>query len=223
MDGYLLIQRFTLLHDGSNQGWQSAYLAFHVAARLGASLQVLLVDSAIDNEMITQRAVQVEVGGRAAGLAIRSRLVPDFTVEVVAGYAAGSAGLFVPRQLIQNGKNAERLLETLACPLWIVTGDSEIRKMALLVDDVAADKGLVDYTATLSHRLQESLIGLVLEESLAAARNSYAFLTWQPLPDFVPSKIAVILNKLGHNILFLPVSGISLVYDLSINCVVYPA
>ncbi|MFZ0548366.1 MAG: hypothetical protein WAM60_23160 [Candidatus Promineifilaceae bacterium] len=217
------MQRFTLFHDGSNQGWQVVYLAYHVAARLGASLLVLLVDPTIDNEMIAQRAAQVEVGGRAAGLAIRSRLITDFTVEMVAKHASGSAGLFVPGRLIQVEKSADQLLEALSCPLWIVSEDSEIHKMALLVNDVVAEKGLIDYTTSLSNRLQEPLIGLVQEDKLATARAYDVTLPWWPLPDFSSDQIDALLNQLGYNILFLPISEINLVFDLSINCVVYPA
>jgi hypothetical protein len=223
LEGYPLMQRFTLLHDGSNYGWQAAYLAFHLSARLGAPLLVLLVDSAIDSEIIVQRTNQVEVGGRAAGVVISTRLVTDFSVEVVAENAAGSDALFVPRQLILDGKHAARFLEALSCPLWIVLEESEIRNMAVVVNNAAADKGLIDYTTTLSHRLQESLIGLAREDAVASMRYLYAFLPWHPLPDFSPAKIAATLDQLDNDTLFLPVSGISLIYELPINCVVYPA
>jgi hypothetical protein len=223
LEGIPLMQRFTLLHDGSNHGWQAVYLAFHLSARLGAPLLVLLVDSAIDREMIVQRTNQVEVGGRAAGVVIGTRLVTDFSVKVVAENAAGSDGLFAPRQLIQDGKHAARFLEALSCPLWIVSKESEMRNMAVMVNKAAADKGLIDYTATLSHRLQESLIGLARENAVATMRDLYAHLSWHPLHDFSPAKIAATLDELDNDILFLPVSVISLVNELPVNCVVYPA
>jgi hypothetical protein len=102
LDGYPLMQRFTLLHDGSDQGWQAAYLAFHIAAQLGAPLFALLVGSASDEKILARNASQVEVGGRAAGLVIKTRLVTEFSVDIVEENVADSDGLFVPRRLIPD-------------------------------------------------------------------------------------------------------------------------
>jgi len=66
------MQRFTLLHDGSPQAWQAAYLAFHIAAQLGAPLRVLLFDADDDQDMLAKNASQIEVGGHAAGVNVRT-------------------------------------------------------------------------------------------------------------------------------------------------------
>lgn len=217
------MQRFTLLHDGSKYGWQAAYLAFHLSARLGAPLLVLLVEPAVDRDLIAQRATQVEVGGRAAGLEIKTSLVQDFSAEVVADHTAGSNGLIVPRQLVQDEKLLARYVETLSCPMWIVTEESEMRRMAVLVNNAAADNSPLEQAASLSNRLQEPLSGLALGDTIASLHQTYASLSWHRLPDFAPESVAGALDQLDINILFLPLSAISLVSALQINCVVCPA
>jgi len=106
------MQRFTLIHNGSQQGWQAAYLAFHIAAQLGAPLLVWLVDSATDKKVLAQRATQVEVGGRAAGVAIETRLVMEFPIRTLVENKSTVDGIFLPHQLIPNGETAARLLES---------------------------------------------------------------------------------------------------------------
>jgi hypothetical protein len=221
--GSALMQRFTLLHDGSDLGWQAAYLAFHLSARLGAPLLVLLGEPKIDREMIAQRANQLEVGGRAAGLEIRIRPVTDFSVDVVVENAAGSNGLIVPRGLLQDNHVPATFLEKLSCPLWIVARESEMRHMAVLVKDPAADMGLIARSASLSNRLQEPLIGLATQDSIAFLTQSYPACSWHRIADFSPAKIVKVLDQLDINILFLPVSRLSLASEVPVNCVVYPA
>jgi hypothetical protein len=217
------MQRFTLLHDGSDQGWQTAYLAFHIATQLGAPLMVLLADPAADSKTLAQRATQIEVGGRAAGVAIGTRLVADFSVEVVTPIATGSDGLFVPRRLIPDGKTALRYLEAFSQPLWIVSKESEMHKMAVLVDDLIANETLVSYTITLSRRIQQSLTGLVRENESGSIPKADASITWMSLPTFIHTEITAAVQRLDAGLLFIPASRISLVDNLPINCVVYPA
>jgi hypothetical protein len=223
LDGYPLMQRFTLLHDGSDQGWQAAYLAFHIAAQLGAPLFALLVGSASDEKILARNASQVEVGGRAAGLVIKTRLVTEFSVDIVEENVADSDGLFVPRRLIPDEETAARFLEASSCPLWIVSKEAEMHKMAVLVDDLAADKALITFTATLSNRLQQSLTGLVRKDEIALTSDTDESISWLPLEDFSPAEINATLNQLGAGLLFLPLSRLSLVHELSLNCVIYPA
>jgi len=217
------MQRFTLIHDGSDQGWQAAYLAFHVAAQLGAPLLVLLADPAADSETLVQRATQIEVGGRAAGVAIGTRLMTDFSVDVVTKNASGSDGLFIPRRLIPDWKSALQYLEAFSHPLWIVSTESEMHKMAILVDDFAANETLVNHTVTLARRLQQSLTGLVRVNELASIPRVDASIAWMSLPVLTPAEITVAIQQLEADLLFVPASGVSLVNELSINCVVYPA
>ncbi len=219
----VLMQRFTLLHDSSRYGWQAAYLAFHLSARLGAPLLVLLVEPAIDRELIAQRATQVEVGGRAAGLEIKTGLVQSFSVEAVADHAAVSNGLIVPRQLVQDELLLARFLDTLSCPLWVVTKESEMRKMAVLASNVTTEDSLVTQAASLANRLQVPLVGLARQETFAALTQRYRAISWHRIPDFSPVKITGALSELDVEILFLSVSDLSMAIQLPVNCVICPA
>ena len=216
------MQRFTLLHDGSKQGWQVAYLAFHVAAQLGAPLLVLLTDSALAPDALIQRAAQVEVGGRAAGVTIKTHQVADFSVDVVTQYADDSDGLFVPQRLIPDWKTALRYLEAFSRPLWIVSRESEMRKMAVLVDNLDPNETLVNYTVTLSHRLQQSLTGIVLDSEPISVSKSDAPIDWVSLHVIDPVEINTALQQIEADLFFIPASRISLIDELPLNYVVYP-
>ena len=119
------MQKFTLLNDGSVQGWRATYLAFHVAAQLGAPLQALLINSNNDEETLEQRAAHIEIGGRAAGVAIETRLLTDFSVDFLKGQPTVIDGLFVPHRLVPNEVSAALFLEACSCPLWITSQEPE--------------------------------------------------------------------------------------------------
>lgn len=221
-DGYTFMQRFTLIHDGSDQGWQAAYLAFHVAAQLGAPLLVLLVDSTTDKKILARRATQIEVGGRAAGVAIGTRFVTDFSVHVVLENATDSDGLFVPHNLIPDGEAALRFLEALSCPIWVVSHEAKSHKLAVLVSDLVTDEKLISYTAVLSHRLQQALIGLIRKDEHTSTAPSDTISTWIPLSNFAPREITTALVQNDIDMLFVPASRSSLIQDLNSICVVCP-
>lgn len=217
------MQRFTLIHDGSNQSWQAAYLAFQIAARLGAPLLALLVDTAADSKNLTQRAAQVEVGGRAAELSIKIRFVTDPSVKALADNAAGSNGLFIPRRIIPDGETASRFLEVLSCPVWIVSKNEELREMAVLVDDLDSNRSLIDFTTTLSSRIQLPLTGLIPSNQFAQIPKNGDPINWLPLDDMSQQAIAIAIKGRNASLLFLPASNVSLLSKLSMNCVVFPA
>jgi len=216
------MQRFTMIHDGSNQGWQAAYLAFHLSARLGAPLLVLLVNSTLDKKVLIQRAAQVEVGAHAADVVIETRLMSETSVNSLINHAGAVDGVIVPHRFVTKQETAQRFLDALSCPLWIVSKDSEIREMALLVDDFAADARLINYTATLSHRIKQSLSGLVREGELDASPKKTTAINWLSIPDFSADMIMAALSRVDANLLFLPVSKLALVNELSMNCVICP-
>jgi len=222
MDGYFLMQRFTLLHDGSEQGWQSAYQAFHIATQLGAPLSVLLVDGTDDKDALVKRATQIEIGGRAAGIAIETKIITEISVEAVVANNTKSDGLFIPRSLISDRLAVRKLLQVSSCPLWIVSKESEMHGMAVLVDNSVVDEALVHYAAILSHRIQQPLTGLIREGELEKLKKSDASIHWSPLPDFSPAGIATALNRLDIDLCFFPSSKLSQIDELGINCVVVP-
>jgi hypothetical protein len=215
------MQRFTLIHDGSNQGWQAAYLAFRVAARLGAPLRVLLGDST-DEEMLIQRATQVEIGGRAAGVVIRTRMVADFSLDILVENTSAIDGLFLPRRLVPDEETVARFLEALTCPLWIVSQGPEFNKMAVLVSDLVADEKLIHYTTILSHRLQQPLVGFVQEKELVSAAQSDVEFDWELLQNFSSRAINSTIDQLNIGLFFVSASKTSLINELTSNCIVFP-
>jgi len=221
-DGTLLMQRFTLVHDGSKQGWQTAYLAFYIATQLGAPLSVLIVGEAGDKTELANRAAQVEIGGHAAGVVIGTQRIEEFTINTVMKHISNSDGLFVPRHFIPDEKTALRFLEALSCPLWLASKKIKMQGVAMLVGDLAGDKAMIDYTTTLSQRIQQSLTGLVLERKLGLIPKSDTT-NWLSLSEFSQAEIKKALNRINASLLILPASSFTLAGNLSINCVLYPA
>lgn len=216
------MQRFTLIHDGSTQGWQAAYLAFQIAARLGAPLLGLLVDPATDWERLSRWASQVEVGGRAAELSIDIRFVTDSSLEIIIENTRGSNGLFVPRRLVPDGETAARFLEALACPLWVVSREATLGKVVMLVQDPAGDESMIAYTKSLSLRTQQSLIGFVRPDDIELARESDSLISWYSLTDFSQERILVAVADHEASLLFLPRSDLAMLEASSVNCVIFP-
>jgi hypothetical protein len=216
------MQRFTVIHDGSDQGWQAVYLAFHIAAQLGAPLVALLIGSTSDKKILAQNASQVKVGGHAAGVVIDTQLVTKFSVEAVKETVTNSDGLFVPRRLIIERNSAAHFLQALSKPLWIVSKETAMHKMAVLVEDLVADKALIDYTKILSGRIQQSLTGLVRADAPAMPFQADASIAWMSLLDFSAAEIIAALQQLKVGLLFIPFSRIALVNQLLVNCVVFP-
>lgn len=217
------MQHFSVIHDGSDQGWQAAYLAFHMAARLGAPLRALLTESPAEKKAHAQRATQIEVGGRAAGVAVESRLITDFSVANIVENCKGTNGLFVPRRLIPDEKTAHRFLRALSCPLWLVSMESAMDGMVMLIGDYASDEALIHYAMTLSGRIQLPLTGLVQQNEFPSISKSNPDIIWQPIPDLTPLAIATALKQVNASLLFLSIAYFSLADELPINCVIYPA
>jgi hypothetical protein len=218
-----LMQRFTLLHDGSSQGWQTAYLAFDVSARLGAPLQVLLLDSTADQELLTQNAMQLQTVGRAAGVNLETQIVADFSTESVARSGAVINGLFLPHRLLPDEATAARLLKTLSCPLWIVADELRTRQMAVLVENLTSDEDLIAYAVILSQRMSETLTGLILfNEETSQRLQSSPEMAWMPLQDFSEARIVSALDQLHADLLCIKHSKFSLARGLGRTCLVYP-
>jgi len=214
------MHKFTLLHDGSDQGWQATYLAFHVAARLGAPLQVLLVGHG--EKTHDENATQVEVGGRAAGVTIDARLLIDFSIERLKKNVATTDGLFIPLRLVPDGNAVSRFLEAYHCPLWIVSKDSENRGLGVLIKDSAQDTQLLAYVKTLSNRLQQSVIVLVAETMPETfLKTELAGLTWKRVPGVSPENIAQSMIQHHIDLLFVSVSDQDLLDKVPGTLVIY--
>ncbi len=218
-----MIQRYVLLHDGSTQSWQSAYLAFHVAAQLGASLLVILVNPSAEKIDLSNIASQVEVGARAAGVAIETNQASEFTVDILPAILESMDGLIIPQQLMRDLDPKSGYLEALSCPTWIVSKDPEVDGMVVLVANLNETEELVRYAVNLSHRLQQSLIGLVQESHKVIEPNDQMAITWISLPNFNRAVIKATLDQIGSGLLVTSYSTLPLVENLSVNLIVYPA
>lgn len=220
------MQRYTLIHDGSDQSWQATYLAFHIAARLGAPLQAFFIDSGSDKATLSQRAAQVEISGRAAGVTTTSHLLPDFSVDTLREYLPATDGLFLPAHLTPVREVVARFLEAVSCPLWIVSKVSEIpeiNEMAVWVNDPVRDLPLINYSKAVSHRLQQSLTGLIEESKLSLIPDSETpTFKWRTLPSLRLAEILPMLKKLNTDLLFISAANLLVPDKLPCNLVIYP-
>lgn len=224
MDGYYQMQQFSLLHNGSAQSWQAAYLAFHIAARLGAPLQVLLIGSSKkDKVSLAQWAAQLETGGRAACVTIETRLLMDFSMDALKDSITSIDGLFAPDHFVPDGKTAELFLDEFSCPLWIVSQGANFREMAILVDNLIKDNHMIADIKILSHRLQQSLSGLIAEKNVAATpKNDSPTFTWIPLSSLSRANIISSLKTHDIDLLFISAENAYMVNKLPCNCVIFP-
>lgn len=216
------MQHFTVIHDDSDLGWQAAYLAFHIAARLGAPLRALLIESPTDKKARAQRASQIEVGGRAAGVAVESRSIRNFSVANIVENCKGTNGLFIPRRLIPDEDTARRFLEALSCPLWLVSMKSAMDGMVVLIGDSASDEALIRYALTLSVRIQLPLTGFVHQNEFPTISKSNPDIPWQALPDLTSLELTAALEQVKASLLFLSISHFSLTEESPVNCIVFP-
>ena len=215
------MQRFTLLHDDTAAGWHAAYLAFHVAARLGSPLQVFLANSSQKN--LKQQAAQVEISGRAAGVTIETRSVDDFSTETLTQVMTAADGLFTSLRLCPDGKAVSRFSEAFSCPIWVVSREARKHRMAVLAGDGSAGQELILYTSALSHRLRQTLIGLIPAGTPTPNIPDDPAITWVSLPGLSPSAITTILEERGVNLLFFPAVHSSLLGLVPANCVIFPS
>ncbi len=149
-----------MIHDGSAQGWQTAYMAFHVAARLHASLLAISLAKSNNRESSAERILKMGVGARAAGLMLRTGTIHELTAEAVAAQAGGSGALLLPKDLFQDMALAPAQVEALACPVWLISHEHEIRRLGVVVNDAVSVKGALHYASTLALRLNQPLICL---------------------------------------------------------------
>jgi len=217
------MQRFTLLHDGSAQGWHATYLAFHIAARLGAPLQVLHTRSEEETETLKDLAVHVATGAHAAGVDVETRLLADFSMDSLKKNITSVDGLFLPPRLLPDREAVSLFLEAFSCPLWIVSLESQPTDLAVLINDPLKDTYLMSYARTLSIRLEESLIAFVLDEQFESTlKPELSGIKWKSLQEFSPSQINEALEQLQISLLLLPESSISLSKNLNCNYVIHP-
>jgi hypothetical protein len=216
------MQKYTLIHNGSDQGWKTVYLAFHVSAQLGAPLLVLILDPGANKESFSKKAAEVKVGGHAAGVSIQTRLITELSMDIVTKIASDSNGLFVPADLIPDQQSASNFVRVISCPIWIISKDDELCEMAVLLDDPAMNETMINYAVSLSKRTKQSLTRLIHKDKPPSAPESNEPIAWLELSEFSKSEISTALTRLNASLLFLSESSLSYLFELSINSVVFP-
>jgi hypothetical protein len=218
------MQRYSLFHDGSDQSWQATFLAFHVTARLGATLQVHLVGEESDSNSKVRETIaqQVAVGGRAAGITIETQHWPDFAMEQLEVLGAQD-GLIAPFSLFPNIESILYSLEFINCPLWLISQSAESYVMAILAADIDPSKAMIDFARALSARLQSNLKGLTMADQLKMAEDTYPDVGWHEFlrPESVLLKALV--TKVKANLLVISHSDLELAYELDRNLILHPS
>ena len=114
-------------------------------------------------------------------------------------------------------------LDAFSCPLWAVSVQSKPDALAVLVNDVAQDTGLISFTKTLSNRLQQSLAALVLGEHFdTALKSDPSDLKWISLPTFTQEDVTHALDQLHADLLFISTTSLSMLENMPGNLVIYP-
>ena len=216
------MQRFVLIHNGSNQAWQTAYLAFHVSASLGARLMVLIIDPIDSNNPLSYSAKQIEIAGRTAGVVIETLKVNSSITDILVEYTREIDGIFIPRIFIPDAEVLNHYLDIVSCPIWIVTQNAEHNKMAILIENLSKEISFIDYAITLASRLQHSLTGLIQNSEPGFSHLSDFDINWYSLTDFSNKEISMALKRLEANLLFFSKKNASIIENLSINFVVFP-
>jgi hypothetical protein len=216
------MQKFLLIHNGSNQAWQTAYLAFHVSGSLGAPLMVVISGLSEDKDHQNFNAKQVEIAGRAAGVAIQTIESKKPIINFLADNTEKIDGLFLPRKLIPDMEVLSQYLKLVACPIWVVNQDAEHDEMAIIINKTFIMKSFVDYAVKLASRLQHNLTGLIQNSESGFSRLSDYDINWYAMTDFSFEEIAIALNRLGANLLFIDGKNASFLDDFQINFVVFP-
>ena len=222
MEKTFLIQRFTLLHDGSAQSWPATYLAFHITARLGALLNVLMMPSADGRVSFETQASDIQVGGRAAGIEVTIQRVDDQSPAALREFLLPTDSLLVPSHLAPDGNSVQALLKMATCPIWVLSGEMEIRKLAFIANRFAAEQSSVRYATMLSQRLQNPLTIIIQSDQLPLTEERDHSLTWFPLTSYSTHDIKTALTEIAPSLFFIPVSQAHLIGQVFINCVVYP-
>lgn len=151
------MQKIAVIHDGNTQGWETVYLAIHVAARMGASLLVLTLADGEAEGSASGQAEKIHTGARAAGLSAEIGVLGQLTPEEILQKAGEPYVLMLPKDLARAEGLLVELSAKIACPIWVVTAKYEIRQLGAWFEP--PDQGpVVRYATTLARRLGQPLV-----------------------------------------------------------------
>jgi nucleotide-binding universal stress UspA family protein len=151
------MQKIAAIHDGNTQGWETVYLAIHVAARMGASLLVLTLVGGEAEASSSGQAEKILTGARAAGLSAETSVLEQLSPEAILQKAGEPYMLMLPKDLARGDGLLEQLSAKIACPIWVVTAKYEIRQLGAWLE--RPDQGTaVRYATALARRLGQPLV-----------------------------------------------------------------
>ena len=212
--------KFVLVHDGTDLGWQAAYRAFHVAARLGASLLAVVIDSRLNADDLVQAAAEIKVGGNAARIILTTSVIAEFTEEKLVKQVIPGDGLFLPRHLVPDEQTALRFLDRLGNPIWAIATQAEINRMGVFIPEQSTDLQAISYARLMANRMRKPLVGF---SNLARSDRADPGVEWVEVRD---SSDQAVFDAVDENeidlLIFLP-SQVRLLNSLPINCVIFRA
>lgn len=212
-----MIQQITAIHDGSTQGWHTAYVAFNMAARLSASLLVIsLADGEADAGLVEQIA-RIEIGARAAGLSFETVTVHSVSVDAIVARAEGTHTLLLPRDLLNAESLALALVEALSCPVWLIPGELEIRRLGIILNDPGGEEYALQYASALAYRWNQPLICLARKPGpVALSQDSKRVeFIWSLLDDLSAAAIEQEIGRKQLDMLVFTISQAWLVSELA--------
>jgi hypothetical protein len=151
------MQKIAAIHDGGAQGWETLYLAIHLAARLGSPLLVLALPGGDDEPAPSLRAEKIRTGAAAAGIPVEILPVPHLGAGALLDLAGDLFTLLLPKDLVSEPGRLPALVEALCCPIWAVTERCEIRRLATL-EVSTREPASSRYAPLLAQRLGQPLL-----------------------------------------------------------------
>lgn len=210
---------FVLIHDGTELGWQAAYRAFHVTARLGASLLALVIDAELDADELAQHAAEIKIGGNAARINLTTRVITEFSQEKLLQNIQAGDGVFLPRHLVPDEKTAVWYLERLENPLWVISTKAEINMMGVLSTGGGEDRYAVNYATLLSNRMRKPLVGF---SGIREAGEADPGMGWVVIDEHSPQSLLEALSEKEVDLMVIPASQIHFFSQSPVNIVIFP-
>jgi len=181
------MQTVVAIHDGTSQGWETAYLAFHVAARLVTSLLILSLPVDQEGYSLSEQSEKILTGGRAAGLTVETRGIEGMTAEHISRQAPDIYALLVPKNLPTDENLLIDLTRKLSCPIWLVGRKYEIRQLGVWLQ--AATQTLASrHTTAMARRLGQRVVYFTAHSQAPDSLDPEVI--WKPVEDASPQALA---------------------------------
>lgn len=175
--------------DGSPGGRKAAYTAYDIATRTGAKLIGAALTALQSQAAAEQVLKEFMTGARAAGVSVTGDYFPSLADAWLAFQNLPIDAVFIAK----NCLNDETLLvdwsAQASCPLWIIPGQRDIRRLLALYDDSPAAPTALSAAVDFSRRWQLELRllvtkqGILVDELLTNDGEEGIAVTLQVTPD----------------------------------------